>query len=149
MTTFQGFGITAFLLCRRSASAGLSLAAGQLGVAESGFEMAKVDLVARFELGPLHPFIVDERAIGRIEVHHFIETVRLSEQFRMEAGDPLVFDQDFVSSVAPEAEPIFDQVENELVSVVEIERQIGHGTLGYAKKPIFGLRACLMKEIQR
>lgn len=138
MPAFPNLGIAAFLLCRRGATAGLPLAARQLGVAESGFEMAKVDLVARFEFGPLHPFIVDERAVGRIEVHHFIETVRLSEQFRMKAGDSLVFDQDFVSSVAPEAEPIFDQVENELVSVVEIKRQIGHGTLGYAKKPILG-----------
>lgn len=138
MPALPNFGITAFLFGGRGAPAGLPLAAGQFGIAEPGFEMAKVDLVPGFKLGPLHPFIIDERAVGRIEVHHLIETVRLPEQFRMEAGDPFVFDQDFVSSIAPEAEPIFDQVENELVSVVEIERQIGHGTLGFAKEPILG-----------
>lgn len=67
----------------------------------------------------------------------------------METGDPLVFDQDFVSSIAPEAEPIFDKVENELVSVVEIERQIGHGTPGLWKEAHFGLQACVTKENQR
>ncbi len=130
MTAFQRFCIAAFLLSGGRASAGLPLATRQLGVPEPGFEMPKVDLVARFEGGPLHPFIVHKGAVGRIEVHHFIMPVSLPEQFRMETGDPFVFDQDFVSSIAPEAEPIFDQVENELVSVVEIKRQIGHGTLG-------------------
>ena len=63
----------------------------------------------------------------------------------MEARDVVILDEDLIPGIATEGKTVFHEVKNELVSIVEVKRQIGHGSPDSTREPCWGFAMCSHK----
>ncbi len=77
---------------------------------DTELSVAQAEDLTRFEDGLMHWFVVDESAIGRIQVAH---ENRLSgdQEFAMEAGDRGVVDAEIVGGISAKTEQTVRQFE--------------------------------------
>jgi hypothetical protein len=72
------------------------------------------------------PLAVDEGAVGGLQVDELVNTIGLLQKLGVEAGDEGVVDDDVVGTVTTDSEAVFEDIEDEFITIVEIEGQIRH-----------------------
>ena len=102
------------------------LRAGEFRIPVAGIELAEAHPITGGEFRALDALAIHPGAVGGFQIRDLERAVRLLDEFRVETADVSVLDDDLVARISAKREPVLDQVEDELISVVEIERQIRH-----------------------
>ena len=104
-------------------------------IAEAAVELAEHDAVPAFDAGGAGDALaVDEGAVGGLQVDELVNTVGLPQKLGVEARDVGVVDDDVIAGVTTDGKTRFEDIEDEFITIVEIEGQIRHA--GRRKKAL-------------
>ena len=95
-------------------------------LAEAALQLAEHDAIPAFHAGLLDALAVDEGAVGGFQINQLVNAIRLLQKLGVEAGDEGVVDDDVVFRVTTDGEAVFEHIEDEFVTIVEIEGQVRH-----------------------